>query len=105
MIARFTDHAANERTFLAWIRTATGVAGFGLAAGRIGGDPSPWSEAALMGVGALVVLTAFVRMRVVRAKILDDGPEDDDSLPEDALLLALIALMFAMLGLFALHLG
>jgi putative membrane protein len=29
MIARYTDHAANERTFLAWIRTGLAVAAFG----------------------------------------------------------------------------
>jgi putative membrane protein len=30
MIANYTDHAANERTFLAWIRTGLAVAAFGL---------------------------------------------------------------------------
>jgi putative membrane protein len=29
MIANYTNHAANERTFLAWIRTALAVAAFG----------------------------------------------------------------------------
>jgi putative membrane protein len=29
MIANYTDHAANERTFLAWIRTELAVAAFG----------------------------------------------------------------------------
>src|SRR3954451_1745563 len=29
MISRFSDHAANERTYLAWIRTAIVVMGFG----------------------------------------------------------------------------
>lgn len=29
MIKRFTDHAANERTFLSWIRLAIGVMAFG----------------------------------------------------------------------------
>ncbi len=29
MIAHYTDHAANERTFLAWIRTGLAVAAFG----------------------------------------------------------------------------
>jgi putative membrane protein len=29
MIARYTDHAANERTFLAWIRTGLAVVAFG----------------------------------------------------------------------------
>lgn len=29
MIKRFTDHAANERTYLAWIRTAIALIAFG----------------------------------------------------------------------------
>ncbi|MDE2361773.1 MAG: DUF202 domain-containing protein [Hyphomicrobiales bacterium] len=29
MIKRYSDHAANERTFLAWVRTAIAVMGFG----------------------------------------------------------------------------
>jgi putative membrane protein len=29
MIPRYTDHAANERTFLAWIRTGLAVIAFG----------------------------------------------------------------------------
>ena len=29
MIQRFTDHAANERTFLAWVRTAIAIMAFG----------------------------------------------------------------------------
>ena len=29
MIKRYSDHAANERTFLAWVRTAIAVMAFG----------------------------------------------------------------------------
>lgn len=29
MIPRFTDHAANERTFLAWVRTGLAIIAFG----------------------------------------------------------------------------
>ena len=29
MIKRYSDHAANERTFLAWVRTAIAVSAFG----------------------------------------------------------------------------
>ena len=46
MIERFRDHAANERTYLAWVRTAVTVMGFGLLVERLGGgsaaaDPPP----------------------------------------------------------------
>ena len=36
MPAKITDHLANERTFLAWIRTALGLTGFGFVLGRMG---------------------------------------------------------------------
>ena len=52
MIANYTDHAANERTFLAWVRTGLAVAAFGFflfklnvlvdAAGRR--EPTPAAE-------------------------------------------------------------
>ena len=29
MIERYSDHAANERTFLAWVRTAIAIMAFG----------------------------------------------------------------------------
>lgn len=32
MIERFRDHAANERTFLAWVRTAIAIMAFGFLA-------------------------------------------------------------------------
>jgi inner membrane protein YidH len=34
MIKRYTDHAANERTFLAWVRTAIAVMAFGFVVER-----------------------------------------------------------------------
>ena len=34
MIDHYTDHAANERTFLAWVRTAIAIIAFGLVVER-----------------------------------------------------------------------
>jgi putative membrane protein len=34
MISRYSDHAANERTFLAWVRTGIAVIAFGLVIER-----------------------------------------------------------------------
>jgi putative membrane protein len=36
--ATFTDHLANERTFLAWTRTSLGIFAFGCAVARFGGS-------------------------------------------------------------------
>lgn len=37
MMPEYVAHTANERTFLAWVRTAIAFVGFGLAAARLGG--------------------------------------------------------------------
>jgi putative membrane protein len=60
MIARYTDHAANERTFLAWIRTGLAVAAFGFFLVKLNvlfdaiGDGSPAHPVADAGAFAAV---------------------------------------------------
>jgi putative membrane protein len=63
MIARYTDHAANERTFLAWVRTGLAVIAFGFFLVKLnvffdatggGSLPHPVAENA----GALVAVAA-----------------------------------------------
>lgn len=103
MIPKFDDHAANERTFLAWVRTAVAVVGFGLAAAHIGNPTvALWSELALLGSGALVVVIAFFRMLSLRKRILRKREFDDEFFPADAILFLLVMALFAMLGMFAL---
>ena len=82
MIKRFSDHAANERTFLAWIRTAIAVEAFGFlvekfdvfleVATRTGGvaPPSVVGETVsdvvgllLLLLGGLIVVLATLRFR------------------------------------------
>jgi putative membrane protein len=63
MITRYTDHAANERTFLAWIRTGLAVAAFGFLLVKLnifvdltsGASPS---HAVADHAGALVAVVA-----------------------------------------------
>jgi putative membrane protein len=53
--SRARDHLANERTLLAWIRTALTVIGLGFIVGRLlvtGGEQSGWASA----LGAFLVL-------------------------------------------------
>ena len=72
MIVNFNDHAANERTFLAWVRTAMALVGFGLAIGHIGGKTeTPLTAVVLVGAGIIVVLLAFVRMHLFSGAIDD----------------------------------
>ena len=111
MIANYADHSANERTFLAWVRTVMAVVGFGLAAARIGAPaPATWSEVLLLATGGLatggvVIGVAFLRMRRLRARINAATAMDDDTLPTDALLFLLVAALFALLAVFAVHVG
>ena len=106
MTKKYQDHSANERTFLAWVRTAVAVVGFGLAAARIGGQGTAlWSELTLLGSGATVVFIAYLRMRMLRKRIKKEEDFDDESLPADALLLLLVFGLFAMLSMFAVNLS
>jgi putative membrane protein len=85
---RYTnDHLANERTFLAWIRTSIGIMAFGfvvvkfslfvkqlsIALGRpIGSTGKGYSAVigiALVAVGAVVTLFAYLRYRKTEKQI------------------------------------
>jgi len=90
-IRNFSDHAANERTFLAWVRTAIAVTAFGFlverfdlflavmapasAAGKLAIHRSEFGRVAgliLIAAGvAITVLAAFRFMRT--AKEIDDS--------------------------------
>ena len=67
MIPHFTDHAANERTYLAWVRTAISVMAFGFLAralrylpdvcdegGRARCDRLAYASLGMAGPGAVV---------------------------------------------------
>jgi putative membrane protein len=78
-----TDFLANERTFLAWVRTALTVIGLGFVVARFGlflravatgspGSSSPASEAvgiALVLAGSALVGFAWVRFRSVQREL------------------------------------
>lgn len=106
MIAHYADHSANERTFLAWVRTAIAVVGFGIGVVRLNAGAAPgWSETVLLLSGAIVVVIAFLRLRHVRARINHKDVIDDDPFATDGLLIALIVALFGMLGAFAAHIS
>lgn len=105
MIKNYADHSANERTFLAWVRTAIAIVGFGLGAGRLG-DPAAnnvWSEILLLGSAGLVILLAYLRMWFLRRRIIDQRALDDAAIPIDTLMILLVVALFGMLGAFAWH--
>ena len=104
MIVNFNTHAANERTFLAWVRTVIAIVGFGLATARLGNQHPPlWSEILMLGAGAGVILIAWLRMRQVGRRIDSNDRLPDDSGPTELLLLVLVGALFVLLASFAIH--
>jgi len=64
MIKNFNDHAANERTYLSWIRTALGIAGFGIAIPKLDLAPGVFglfSGFALVAIGSVMLILSTVR--------------------------------------------
>lgn len=94
MIKRYTDHSANERTYLAWIRTAITIMAFGFLIekfdlfiayiGKASGSETlfrPSLAAELVGlglflVGILIVVTATVRFFAYKGAI-----ESEETIP------------------------
>lgn len=82
MIRNFSDHAANERTFLAWIRTAIAVMAFGflvarfnlfleIAARSLAGGARPVGVpgvgyGGVAGIALIVAGTAMVAVAAIR---------------------------------------
>ncbi len=95
-------HMANERTFLAWVRTSIGIMAFGFVLERFAlfikqmsyilgessmGKALPPSDGSssiagifLVGLGALLCVLAFIRYKKVERQI-----DDDTYLPSPAL--------------------
>jgi putative membrane protein len=90
MIRNFSDHAANERTFLAWVRTAIAVMAFGFLVERF--DLFLQVARASMGVtvahvasrrfaeaaGLALMIMGLVIVAVATARFLKTGKEIDD---------------------------
>lgn len=112
---RNSDHLANERTFLAWIRTSISVVGLGFVvakfsvwlrelAARLGGA-SPEHHAslslplgvAMMGLGGLLAVIASWRYRRVRSAI-DRGESAADERTVVVVTLMVVAVSVALVA-------
>lgn len=114
MIERYTDHAANERTYLAWVRTALALVAFGLVVERfdlfaralpgqlgvpVDADADGFARVAGLGLTLLGVLVLAVSShRYLRFKRLISSPETRrfEASRTDLVLVAIVVL----LGLF-----
>jgi uncharacterized membrane protein YidH (DUF202 family) len=113
------DHMANERTFLAWIRTAIGIIAFGFVIERfalfmkqmtlflaksnmpVHTPPSGYSNLAgivLVFAGTFLSLLAFIQFKI-SGKRIDEGTYRPSSLLY-FLVTVLVVVMGALLGIF-----
>ena len=124
MIAHFSDHAANERTFLAWVRTAIAVMAFGflvakfdlflkitagsLAAGARQNIELPRAGfggavgAVLIIAGTVMVVLAAVRFAHTR-RTIDDAEPSTDRFGADMALAAMMTALGLALLLYLVH--
>jgi putative membrane protein len=116
MIERYSDHAANERTFLAWVRTAIAVMAFGFlvekfdlfleVAARSVGARTPSIGGQLLGniagllliaLGGVTVVLAIVRFRKTSLDIDSEERRPGTGERMDIALAGLLALLGAAL--------
>ena len=122
MIRHFSDHAANERTFLAWVRTAIAVMAFGFLVAKFnlflkvaaqslsdgrnvtvpGGGFGGLVGIVLILSGTAMVVVAAVRF--VRTRRAIDNPEPrDEGARADLMLAGLMVLLGIALVLYLAH--
>jgi putative membrane protein len=107
-------HMANERTFLAWIRTSVAVMAFGFVVEKfslfvkqmayyIGKEAAPPASGysaiigiLLVGLGMLMGVLAFIRYKKVERQI------DEDTYTPSPLLGVLLAISVIVIGMFLL---
>ena len=105
----FTDHSANERTFLAWVRTALAIVGFGILASKMNGQQVAGGGIGFTGLLLLVfgmglVVAAGARFLLLRKRITDGHPESGSPVLLDITLMATVVLLIATLAGFGTHL-
>lgn len=131
MIPRFRDYAANERTYLAWVRTAVAIMAFGFLVERFdlflaylghSGPTNAGSNAgalttavhhhlhaaqvvglALIALGILIIIGATVRFVHHRRTIGCNDEVGYGTVLGDALLALLLICFAAFLGIYVYH--
>ncbi len=118
MIDRYGDHAANERTMLAWVRTSLAVVAFGflvekfnlllrlsgLAKADVASSArvAEWVGLAFMIAGIAILVLSLVRF-VQTARAIDSGDIRRASRRTDIALFAMLAALLFAVSLFFSH--
>jgi putative membrane protein len=119
--SQFRDHAANERTLLAWIRTGIALMAFGFAIARFGlflqevaragqlhvvrGMGSGWFGVVLVVLGLVTNAAATARYAAVRKALLERRSVSASPLLVYALGLGSVLVALAMAAILARTLG
>jgi putative membrane protein len=119
MIERYSDHAANERTFLAWVRTAIAIMAFGFLVEKFdlflemtgnslaGRTPSVGGQLVgniagllLIALGGATMVLAIIRFRETATDIDSADKRPSASERTDVTLAALLVLLGAALFIY-----
>ena len=119
MIKRYSDHAANERTFLAWVRTAIAVMAFGFLIERFdlflkfaapqlaerqlvphGEGFANWAGLAFIVIGVATIAIAGLRFAKTAKDIETEGEVASPGDRFDLALAVIIGLLGASLALY-----
>jgi putative membrane protein len=119
MIKRYSDHAANERTFLAWVRTAIAVMAFGFLIERFdlflrfaapqlaqrqlaphGEVFANWAGLAFLLIGVVTIVIAGFRFRKTAQDIETDTEVASPGERFDLALAIMVGLLGASLALY-----
>ena len=105
MIEKFQDHSANERTYLAWIRTAIAIAGFGVLIERLPGTPNnTWVGLALVVLSTVLVLLTSLRFLMIRKQIDEERIDHASFGRIEVLFAAVLAILLLTVFVFLLGL-
>jgi putative membrane protein len=119
MIKRYSDHAANERTFLAWVRTAIAVMAFGFLIERFdlfikiaapqlterqlssqGERFANWAGLTFIVIGVITIAIAGLRFTKTAKQIETDAEVPSPGERLDLALAIMISLLGASLALY-----
>jgi putative membrane protein len=127
MIRNFTEHSANERTFLAWLRTGIAVIGFGFVVekfnlfilavtstgateigravrtDRLAGPLGRYEGLALMAVGIVLIVVAGVRFVRTTRLLEADAPQRAGAQIEVIITIVLVLLVAVYFLSIAVH--
>ena len=108
MIENYVSLAANERTYLAWIRTAISIVGFGILIDRLDpttNDGNVLIGSLLVGSGALLIAFAAIRFAALNKRIKSSQPGTAFGVRFNIVFILMNCALAFLLVMFVLHLA